>query len=196
MSDDEEPEPEPKPDEASIARFERVREGWLERLKEQYAEQWNPLYVWEAIVICNFANLPKRTMPDWCLGYIVSVASSMRQLASLQDAKNYPWRDDDELVEAHQARMEAWSARRITPAQALAQLPWIMDITRQGWNAFKACQSERTDEIAAFAEMEARHTGQADRQERLRRTRNVTPETLRRRAARWRRSVNLDNKTK
>lgn len=166
-------------------------EAWrarvLEKLHERFLEEWNPLFAWDALRICNIADWPSRPLPDWCMDYLVTLSCRLYDLAALRNAKSRPWRDDDELQAAFEQRLSKWEAKHVTPAEALAQLPWIFDLSRQGWNAFKAYAMEQQDEATSIAFKFKPSAGKRSYVEALARRWNVEEESAERRIRRARR---------
>ena len=169
------------------ARLAAWRNRILDGLRERFEEEGNPLFAWEAVRVCNFADMPQHPIPEWCLSYLVTLSCRLWDLSELRDAKSRPWRDDDEMQGAFQVRLDAWEARHVTPTEALAQLSWVLDFSRQGWNAFKAYASEQRDEATAVFDMVERQRGQGNYVQRLASRWNVEPESVRKRLGRARR---------
>jgi hypothetical protein len=120
----------------------------LENLRADFQKRSNPMYVWEAFLICTESDLPSIALPDWCVSYFTAVAHRLLDLAILCDPKTRPTLRPGESSTDYWARMEPWMARNLSPAQALKRLPWALEISRQGWNAFQSRRRE-LDEISA-----------------------------------------------
>ncbi len=90
-------------------------EMWLSSLSRWFSETGNPLYAWEAIAHCLSAD-PPRSIPDWCLPYLVKAADNITDLAHGRDFR---------------------SKAPLQPLQALSRVAEALSLVRKGQkNAF------------------------------------------------------------
>lgn len=159
----------------------------LAYLGEGFRRRRNPLYVWEAIAMCHEPDHPSIPLPEWCVAYLIDVSSRLLTLAILRDPKTHPPPQPGESRAAAWARIEPWLARQLRPAQALARVPWALDFSRPGWNAFQE-RSREIDEIsAAFLDGAFKSVGQSGWIYNLMRMWGVDYETAEKRVKRGRR---------
>jgi hypothetical protein len=85
----------------------------------------------------------------------------------------------------------AWQRRKIHPADAVAMLPWVLGMTRPGWNAFARHHAERELEKTAISYDFLNGRGEALFLGRQAKQRNIEPEAVRRRIRRGRRVARL-----
>jgi hypothetical protein len=130
----------------SEERLENWRSMLLEKARTNFKRTYNPLYVWHAIGVCNYADHPPRSLPEWCLEYVVTMACRLESLGQLRDERRHPWREDGESDEAYFERYDSWTRKKITPKQATSQLAAAMFLTRPGWNAFARYAADRERE--------------------------------------------------
>src|SRR5664279_1244538 len=94
------------------------------RLRHWYELTQNPLYVWEAIAQALKSNVP--TIPSWCIPYLREAAVNLTQLASVRERFGV--------------------SPKISPKQAMRQVPKALSLSRQGKrNAFADLLIDRRD---------------------------------------------------
>lgn len=128
---------------------EAGRNAALERLRRQYYRDLNPLYVWQAVGLCNLADYPPRPLPRWCMTYLTTVAVRLTALGRLNDPRSYPFQQPGETGDAQADRQAAWRAQRMPPAAAIGVVPWALGLTRRGWNAFARFDAEQQHDFEA-----------------------------------------------
>lgn len=174
-------------DAEQLQRLEAARREWLERARRNYFQKCNPLYAWEAVNICNLAGYPPLPLPQWCLNYVVTVAVRMGSLGRLNNPKTYPFAVPGETREDNNDRIGKWQRTKIRPAEAVAMLPWVLSVTRPGWNAFADHEGAQSAALLA-----AQYDGMPDHWiprvlAKAEKHRNISPETVKRRIRRGRR---------
>lgn len=170
-----------------IARFEKARDSWLETARRHYFQEFNPVYVWQAVGMCNYAEYPRRALPKWCVDYLVTVAVRIGSLGDLNNPKTYPYADQFPDQEDANEAQSKWGRQKITPAQAIALLPWALQMTRPGWNALArhAAEAEAIN-LAVVNDVMRDQQMVAKILARKAREANVEPATLKRRVRRGR----------
>lgn len=174
----------------------------IERLRILWSNTSNPVYVWRAINHCSVIGMLRergRTgqvpqppwtdpypFPDWCLGYLTTVAARIATLSDGQDYRPYPMPigdaepSPDAFREAHEQPAD------MTGKRAADLVVTALGIKRQGTNAFDAAASLQAKELdtLAFDDLRNIHTSPGAAMEALLSEAGVTDErSMRKRLA-------------
>lgn len=168
-------------------RFEAARDNWLETERRRYFQDLNPLHAWIAVTICNLSGHPSRPLPQWCLDYVVTVAVRMRSLGDLNNPKTFPFAESGVSQDERNDRVFEWQRQKIAPADAVAMLPWVMGVTRPGWNAFTRHAAARNLEHLAASYDFARRGSPLKFLASAAKERNIQPDAVKRRIRQGRR---------
>jgi hypothetical protein len=140
----------------------------------------NPLYAWEMLAFIGRSAdtrsdlLATTEVPNWVLMYLQDVAEALGTMA-----RGHKLDSDAE----HPLTAPA-GAETITPAQALAEVPRVLGLARQGWSAFA---SYRRDDFRDSARLRLELGGEA--REELQRSLKLAHRRSLRRALRRARGV-------
>jgi hypothetical protein len=129
-------------------------EGWIASLRRKAELTSNPLYVWHAILYCTMCEMP---LPDWCIGYLGSVAFNLFDLAAGVDFREHPSRRDSESAADVANRTVAhFDTPTIEAERALELVPQALELSRQGKNAFTSLRSDEQKVHEAMRDMAGR----------------------------------------
>lgn len=162
-------------------RYEVMRDRRLEDLRRRYFRKLNPLYVWNAVVVCNLAGHPRRPLPKWCVDRILTFAVHMKALGELNNPKTFPYPEPGDTQDTINDRISEWRRQKITPTEAVAMLPSILEVTRPGWNAFAQYASEELSASLASLNDDVPNDFAMRAVARVARTHNIEPEAVQRR---------------
>ena len=122
----------------SIAAERRCLDAALSELEERARDRKNPLYAWQAILLCCGNEVP---LPTWCLRYLAAVAIKFGSLASrcgVPGSTGLPveWEFDPYLP--HKASLK--------PSEAAKGAGWAVGLASgQGKGAFKGLVSDHRE---------------------------------------------------
>ena len=160
---------------------------WLETARRGYFRKLNPIYAWYAVGVCNYAGHPRRPLPEWCLDHVLTVAVRMHTLGNLNNPKTYPFDEQGKTQDEINDARSKWQRQRISPANAVAMLQWVMGVTRPGWNAFARYAAEQDLQHLAASYDFARRGSPQKFLTHAAKQRSIQPEMVKRRIRRGRR---------
>jgi hypothetical protein len=153
-----------------------ARQETLDRIQRWYEETQNPLYVWEAIARCLYAD-EQPAFPDWCLDYLRGAAANLYRLSCGLDFR----------------MPSGTAAKNISPKDAINLVSEAFSLSKQGKNAFAKLR-DNVDTMRIVNR--CRDYGSWDKLvPEIEKQWNVTPKSARDRAARGKRLLRVKRKS-